>query len=130
MAVWSGDTVKKDEEGFLYFIGRKDDMIKSSGYRISPTEVEEAVYQSDCVTEVAALGIPHPSLGQAVTLVATREHPTPEDEAIILKKCRAELPNFMIPQKIIFLDSVPHNPNGKIDRKALTKQFKDLYNES
>ena len=130
LAVWSGDTVKKDEEGFLYFIGRKDDMIKSSGYRISPTEVEEAVYQSNRVTEVAALGIPHPSLGQAVTLVATRKQSNSEDEAIILKKCRAELPNFMIPQKIIFLDSVPHNPNGKIDRKALTEQFKDLYNES
>ncbi len=66
MAVWSGDTVQRDEEGFLYFIGRRDEMIKTSGYRVSPTEVEEVVYATRLAGEVAALGIPHPVLGEAI----------------------------------------------------------------
>jgi long-subunit acyl-CoA synthetase (AMP-forming) len=68
MAVWSGDTVKKDKDGFLYFIGRKDEMIKTSGYRVSPTEVEEVVYGSGLVAGAAALGLPHATLGQAIAL--------------------------------------------------------------
>src|SRR6185369_3736118 len=71
IAVWSGDTVRMDEEGFLYFISRRDEMIKTSGYRVSPTEVEEVVYATKLVGEVAALGIPHPVLGQAIVVVAT-----------------------------------------------------------
>ena len=71
MAVWSGDTVRRDEEGFLYFVSRRDEMIKTSGYRVSPTEVEEVIYATGCAGEVAALGIPHPVLGQAIVVVAT-----------------------------------------------------------
>ncbi|MGH8641755.1 MAG: acyl-CoA ligase (AMP-forming), exosortase A system-associated, partial [Burkholderiales bacterium] len=66
IAVWSGDTVRRDEEGFLYFISRRDEMIKTSGYRVSPTEVEEVVYATGLVGEAAALGIAHPVLGQAI----------------------------------------------------------------
>jgi len=69
MAVWSGDTVKRDEDGFLYFIGRKDEMIKTSGYRVSPSEVEEVAYASGMVVDAVAVGVPHPSLGQAIVLV-------------------------------------------------------------
>jgi acyl-CoA ligase (AMP-forming) (exosortase A-associated) len=69
LAVWSGDTVKMDEEGFFYFLGRRDEMIKTSGYRVSPTEVEEVVYATELVAEVAAIGVAHPVLGQAVVLV-------------------------------------------------------------
>ena len=69
LAVWSGDTVKMDEDGYLYFIGRRDEMIKTSGYRVSPTEVEEVAYATNLVTEAAAIGVSHPVLGQAVVLV-------------------------------------------------------------
>lgn len=69
LAVWSGDTVKMDDEGFLYFVGRRDEMIKTSGYRVSPTEVEEVVYATGLVAEAAAIGVSHPVLGQAVVLV-------------------------------------------------------------
>ena len=78
MAVWSGDTVKMDDEGFLYFVGRRDEMIKTSGYRVSPTEVEEVVYATELVTEVAALGVTHPVLGQAVVLVVYGASPSPQ----------------------------------------------------
>jgi hypothetical protein len=71
VAVWSGDTVRMDEDGFLYFISRRDEMIKTSGYRVSPTEVEEVVYGTDQVGECAAFGIAHPQLGQAIVVVAS-----------------------------------------------------------
>ncbi|MEC8429635.1 MAG: acyl-CoA ligase (AMP-forming), exosortase A system-associated, partial [Pseudomonadota bacterium] len=96
MAVWSGDQVKKDEEGYLYFISRKDEMIKTSGYRVSPTEVEEVIYQISAVDEAAALGIYHPALGEAIILVvSSRENLSHQD---ILSHCSTTLPNFMVPK--------------------------------
>jgi acyl-CoA ligase (AMP-forming) (exosortase A-associated) len=129
LAVWSGDTVVKDEDGFLYFIGRKDDMIKSSGYRISPTEVEEVIYGSGLVKECAALGIPHPALGQAVVIACHAETPSDELQNSLVEACKKALPNYMVPAKIVFRDALPRNPNGKIDRKALTSELQDLYQE-
>jgi acyl-CoA synthetase (AMP-forming)/AMP-acid ligase II len=75
IAVFSGDTVRRDSEGFLYFVGRRDEMIKTSGYRVSPTEVEEVLYASGQVAECAAFGVDHPTLGQAVHVVATAHAP-------------------------------------------------------
>ena len=69
MAVWSGDTVKRDEEGYIYFISRRDEMIKTSSYRVSPTEVEEVIYASGLISEAAAFGVAHPTLGQAIVVV-------------------------------------------------------------
>ena len=127
IAVWSGDTVKTDEDGFLYFIGRKDDMIKTSGYRISPTEIEEVVYASGHVGEVAALGISHPDLGQAIVLVAVPAPGADADDESILSFCRAQLPNFMTPSRIVWRDKLPRNPNGKIDRKSLTAELDEMF---
>ena len=125
IAVFSGDTVKKDADGFLYFIGRKDDMIKCSGNRISPSELEDVVYRQQGIAEVAALGIAHDTLGQAVVLVlkTTSDY----SEANLLATLKAELPNFMQPQKLIIRDNLPRNPNGKIDRKALSTEYADLF---
>jgi acyl-coenzyme A synthetase/AMP-(fatty) acid ligase len=71
LAVWSGDTVRMDEEGFLYFVGRRDEMIKTSGYRVSPTEVEESRVRLQLVARCAAFGVDHPTLGQAIVLVVS-----------------------------------------------------------
>ncbi|MCX7097491.1 MAG: acyl-CoA ligase (AMP-forming), exosortase A system-associated [Methylococcales bacterium] len=128
IAVWSGDTVTMDEEGYLYFVGRKDDMIKSSGYRVSPTEIEEVIYASGLVKEAAAIGIEHDTLGQAIVVVINVEDPQVFQEIELINLCKARLPNFMVPAKIQTLSSLPKNPNGKIDRKALVKQFADLFN--
>jgi acyl-CoA ligase (AMP-forming) (exosortase A-associated) len=127
IAVWSGDTVTRDEDGYLYFIGRQDDMIKTSGYRVSPTEIEEVIYSSGVVKEAAAIGIEHDSLGQVVLVVISLEKPDDYDEAVLIKHCQAQLPNFMHPAKIIVTPSLPKNPNGKIDRKALVQQFSFLF---
>jgi acyl-CoA ligase (AMP-forming) (exosortase A-associated) len=128
IAVWSGDTVRRDDEGFLYFISRRDEMIKTSGYRVSPTEVEEVVYGSGLVGEVAALGIEHPVLGQAIVLVATAPANCTLDAAAVISKCRECLPAFMVPARIIERkESLPRNPNGKIDRKLLAQEFEALF---
>jgi len=128
MAVWSGDTVRRDEEGFLYFISRRDEMIKTSGYRVSPTEVEEVVYATGRVGEVAALGIPHSVLGQAIVIVATPPARAALDPDALLADCRQRLPAFMVPAKVIERKaSLPRNPNGKIDRKLLAQEFVDLF---
>jgi acyl-CoA ligase (AMP-forming) (exosortase A-associated) len=121
MAVWSGDTVRRDEEGFLYFVGRTDDLIKVSGYRISPTEVEEMVYATGLVEEAVAFGVPHPELGQSVVLLAVA-HDT--SVAALLKECQRRMPAYMVPAHIALRsDAFPRNPNGKIDRKALQSPY-------
>ena len=128
LAVWSGDTVKVDADGFLYFVGRRDEMIKSSGYRISPTEVEEAVYRTGMVAEAAALGIAHPALGQAVVLVAQPAEGFRADSDVLLGACRDLLPAFMLPTHVDWLDEpLPRNANGKIDRKRLAEQLAHLF---
>ncbi len=125
LAVWSGDTVKMDAEGYLWFVGRRDEMIKTSGYRVSPTEVEEVVYAAGQVAEAAAVGLPHPQLGQAIVVVVV---PGEEfDEEALLAHCRRELPNFMVPHSLIRRASLPRNPNGKIDRKALAAEYAALF---
>ena len=127
MAVWSGDTVVKDEEGFLFFVGRKDDMIKSSGYRISPTELEEVIHGTGLVTECAALGVPHHELGQAVVIAAHSQSPDDHTYDAIITECKKVLPNFMVPATIVWQESLPRNPNGKIDRKRLADELQDLF---
>ena len=130
LAVWSGDTARMDEDGFLYFIGRKDDMIKTSGYRVSPTEVEEVLYGSGQVAETAALGIPHPALGQAIVAVVKPLRDVFNESALIAH-CKQHLPNFMVPLQItVRRADLPRNPNGKIDRKALVEELRALFPDS
>jgi acyl-CoA synthetase (AMP-forming)/AMP-acid ligase II len=130
LAVWSGDQVMRDEEGFLYFINRKDEMIKTSGYRVSPTEVEEIVYGCGKVAGAVALGLPHPTLGQAILLVATANEGESDHSAVrdeLLAHCRRELPNFMVPLEVVIRDVLPHNQNGKIDRRSLSNEYQDSF---
>ena len=126
IAVFSGDTVRMDAEGFLYFIGRRDEMIKTSGYRVSPTEIEEVLYATTLVGEAAAFGVPHPTLGQAIGVVATPMPSATLDAATLMKECRQRLPAFMVPATIdIRPGPLPRNPNGKIDRKTLSADFQE-----
>ena len=126
IAVWSGDQVTKDEEGYLYFVGRKDDMLKTSGYRVSPTEIEEVIYSSGLAKEAAAIGIPHETLGQAIIVVVSVENIDEFNESELMQLCKTQLANFMVPAKIEVLAELPKNPNGKIDRKKLVAQFSNL----
>lgn len=113
-AVWSGDTVYR-ENGLLYFIGRDDEMIKSSGHRISPLEIEESAMASGEAREAVALGVPDERLGQAIHLVVRG---TGDSDAIVTYLKR-ELPSYMQPRSIRWLDVMPINANGKVDRAAI-----------
>jgi acyl-CoA ligase (AMP-forming) (exosortase A-associated) len=131
MAVWSGDTVKMDEEGFLYFIGRRDEMIKTSGYRVSPTEVEEVIYATGLVAEAAAVGMPHPVLGQSVAVAVY----APDQDVSISEKlmaaCQRQLPAYMVPARIAVRDeALPRGPNGKLDRKQLAEELADMFEKA
>jgi acyl-CoA synthetase (AMP-forming)/AMP-acid ligase II len=127
MAVWSGDTVRRDADGYLYFIGRGDEMIKVSGYRVSPTEIEDALHATGLVDEAVAFGVPHPALGQAVVVLAA-----PRDAALtpalLLKECQRRLPAWMVPAHIeLRAAPLPRNPNGKFDRAALRAPLSTLF---
>lgn len=118
-AVWSGDRVMRDAEGLLYFVGRRDAMIKSAGNRISPQEIEEAALATGLVTEAAAVGVKDVRLGQAVLLVVRGRGAEEELRAAL----RRDLPNFMQPREIRWVETMPLNPNGKIDRAALQAEM-------
>jgi acyl-CoA ligase (AMP-forming) (exosortase A-associated) len=126
IAVWSGDQVRQDEDGLLYFVARKDEMIKTSGYRVSPTEVEEVIYASTLVAEVVALGIPHSTLGQAILVVAVAHPERSVTEEQLILHCKRELPNFMVPERILLRRELPRNPNGKIDRRSLAQELQAI----
>lgn len=116
---YSGDLVKMDEEGFLYYVGRRDTMIKSSGFRISPTEVEEVLFSSGKLRQAAVIGIPDEVLGQTVkAFVVSRngEPPNPED---LLVYCAEKMPRYMVPKAIEFLAELPKTTSGKVDYPAL-----------
>jgi acyl-CoA ligase (AMP-forming) (exosortase A-associated) len=119
LAVWSGDTVRRDAEGFLYFVGRRDEMIKTSGYRVSPTEVEEALYATGLVAEAAAFGVPDEELGQAIAVFVVAADADAFSTDALLGACRTALPGFMVPARVELRSELPRNPNGKIDRTAL-----------
>jgi acyl-CoA ligase (AMP-forming) (exosortase A-associated) len=129
IAVWSGDQVKRDADGYLYFITRQDEMIKTSGYRVSPGEIEEEIQNSGLVTDLAVFGVPHPMLGQAIVVVA---QPAQEaDTQALLRYCRQNMPNYQVPLHVEWLDSLPRNPNGKIDRNGLKQSLpENLFEES
>ena len=118
-AVWSGDRVVRDREGLLYFVGRRDAMIKSAGNRISPQEIEEAALATGLVSEAAAVGVKDERLGQSVLLVV-RGNGDDEGLRAALKR---DLPNFMQPHEIRWVERMPLNPNGKIDRAALQAEM-------
>lgn len=124
MAVWSGDTVQRDADGFLYFVGRYDEMIKTSGYRVSPTEVEEALYATQMVCGAVAFGLAHESLGQSIAVVVEANEGQAPDTEHLLAGCRRSLPPFMVPNVVVWETELPRNPNGKLDRSGIIARLR------
>jgi long-chain acyl-CoA synthetase len=117
----SNDWFKMDEEGFLYFQGRNDDIIKTRGEKVSPVEIENVIYKINGVKEVAVLGIPDVIMGESIVVFLTTHDTTQLSEKEIQSKCMTNLEQFMVPQKVIFLKEMPKSSNGKIDKKELKK---------
>ncbi len=122
MAVWSGDTVRRDANHLLYFVGRDDAMIKTAGNRVSPTEVEDVAVASGLIYEAVAFGIPDPRLGAAIMLIVRGKDGVSDEEGLAAY-LRQNLPNFMQPQAIEWRGELPRNPNGKLDRVAIAADW-------
>jgi len=121
MAVWSGDRVRRDAEGLLHFAGRRDAMIKTSGNRVSPQEIEDAAMATGLVAEAVALGLPDSALGQAIHLVVRAKGDSAE--ADLPAALAQALPNFMVPRVIHWRKVMPLSPNGKLDRAGLYQEL-------
>lgn len=119
---YSGDLVKMDEDGFLYYIGRRDAMIKSSGFRISPTEVEEVVFHSGKVRHAAAIGVPHDLLGQQIKIFVVPKDGERVDCEALLSFCEEKMPRHMVPKFVEVLSELPKTSSGKIDYPALRRR--------
>jgi acyl-CoA synthetase (AMP-forming)/AMP-acid ligase II len=105
-------------------------MMKTSGYRVSPTEVEEVLYATGLVGEAAAFGVPHPALGQAIVVVANGANGANVDTAALLAECQRRLPAYMVPAHLASrAGSLPRNQNGKIDRKLLAQDFLRMFED-
>jgi len=119
---YSGDLVKMDEDGFLYFVGRRDAMIKSSGFRISPSEVEEILFQTKSIQLVAVIGIPDEMLGQTIKAFVVPRNGATRDADALIAFCAEKLPRYMVPKTIEFLDEMPKTSSGKVDYPALRRR--------
>ncbi|MBM3847015.1 MAG: AMP-binding protein, partial [Verrucomicrobia bacterium] len=115
---FTGDLFRMDEEGFFYFVGRKDDIIKSRGEKVAPKEVEAALHALPGVVEAAVVGVPDPVLGQAVRAFVIKSNPD-LTEAAILAHCRKNLEDFMVPKGVVFRDSFPRSASGKVRKEEL-----------
>ena len=108
-----------DADGFFYFQGRSDDIIKTRGEKVSPVEVENVLYGMPGIKEVAVIGIPDENLGQAIKAFVVLENEAAPTLRAIKQYCAARLENFMVPQHIQTLAELPKTPNGKITKKDL-----------
>lgn len=116
---YSGDLVRMDEEGFLYFMGRRDAMIKSSGFRISPTEVEEVLFRTGKIRGAAVIGIPDEILGQTIKAFVVPSDGEPLDTSELLEYCGENMPRYMVPKSLEILNELPKTSSGKVDYPAL-----------
>jgi acyl-coenzyme A synthetase/AMP-(fatty) acid ligase len=115
---YTGDLFRMDEEGYLYFVGRKDDIIKSRGEKVAPKEVENILYALDGVLEAAVIGVPDPVLGEAIkAFIVCGNHQLSEAE--VLGHCRVKLEDFMVPKHVEFRDALPKTSSGKIKKTDL-----------
>jgi len=120
----TGDLFRKDNEGYLYFVGRKDDILKSRGEKVSPREVEDAICAHPEIVEAAVIGVPDEILGQAVKAVVVAKAGSGLTQRDVLRHCAARLEDFMVPKTVEFQPALPRTANGKIDKRALSLNSK------
>jgi acyl-CoA synthetase (AMP-forming)/AMP-acid ligase II len=117
--LFTGDRFRIDEEGYHFFEGRLDDMIKSRGQRVSPREVENVLYEIPGVTGAAVIGVTDEVLGNYVKAFLSVHQSAPLDDRQVFLYCARRLEDFMVPKVIEFRDELPKTESGKIDRRRL-----------
>jgi len=119
--VYSGDLASVDDDGLLHFRGRRDQLIKSYGYRVSPDEVEQLIYESHAVAEVIVHGRPDDVAGTAIVAHVVPVDPRRFEASALLEFCRTQMPAYMVPAAIEVHESLPRNATGKLDRRAFSR---------
>ncbi|MDQ3031426.1 MAG: AMP-binding protein [Myxococcota bacterium] len=117
--VYSGDLVRQDEDGFFYFVSRRDQMLKCFGFRVSPEDVEEQILASGLVHEVAITGRPDEVAGTALVAHVVPSDPERFDAAALVDFCRAQMPSYMVPAEVVVRVGLPRTSSGKLDRKSV-----------
>jgi amino acid adenylation domain-containing protein len=120
MVLYTGDLCRLDEEGYLYFVGRMDDIIKSRGEKVAPKEVESAIVNIEGVKEVAVIGVPDELLGQAIKAFVVLEEGANLTDRALLRECQGKLENFMVPKYVEFVSELPKTMTGKIKKTGLS----------
>ncbi|MES2536362.1 MAG: malonyl-CoA synthase [Pseudomonadota bacterium] len=121
----TGDVGKFDADGYLMIVGRSKDLIISGGYNVYPKEIEAVIDDIDGVLESAVIGVPHPGFGEAVTAVIVTRPGADLSEAAIISALKTKIANFKVPKRVFFLDDLPRNTMGKVQKNILREQFKD-----
>src|SRR5690606_16109298 len=119
--LFTGDLFYADAEGFLYFVGRKDDIIKTRGEKVSPKEVENVLYEMPGLREAAVIGVPDPILGMALRAVVVAEAGAALTEREVIRHCSRRLEDFMVPKSVVFREALPKSENGKISRRRVAE---------
>lgn len=117
--LYSGDIFRMDPEGYLYFVGRKDDIIKTGGEKVSPKEIENVIHSLEGIAQAVVVGVPDPILGEAVKAVVTLRDGVSLTSADVRRHCARHVEDFMVPKIVEFRTSLPTTPSGKVDRNSL-----------
>ena len=123
----TGDLGKIDERGYVHIVGRGKDLVISGGYNIYPKEVETEIDQMPGVIETAVIGVAHPDFGEGVTAVVVRKPGAAIDERVILDGLKDRLARYKQPKRVIFVDELPRNTMGKVQKNVLRDTYADLY---
>lgn len=123
--LYTGDLFRTDEGGFLYFVGRKDDIIKTRGEKVSPKEIENVLYAIPGVREAAVIGVPDPILGMALKAVLVIEPESGLTEADIIRHCARNLEDYMVPKSVEFRTELPKTESGKISRRQVAENNRE-----
>lgn len=120
---YSGDLVRRDQDGFLYFVSRRDNQIKSAGFRISPNEVEEVICRLSAVRQAAVVGVPDAVLGQRLVALVVPAEACQIDPDDVLAHCAGSMPRHMVPKRIEVMDILPMTSSGKVNYPLLRERF-------
>jgi malonyl-CoA/methylmalonyl-CoA synthetase len=123
----TGDLGRIDERGYVHIVGRGKDLVITGGFNVYPKEIETEIDGMPGVIESAVIGIPHPDFGEGVTAVVVRQKGAAIDEASIADELASKLAKFKLPKKIIFVDDLPRNTMGKVQKNVMRETYKDLY---
>ena len=123
----TGDLAMVDERGYVHIVGRDKDMVISGGYNVYPKEVEQVIDELDGVKESAVIGVPHPDFGEGVTAVVVPEAGAGLDERQVIDFLKDRLAKYKQPKRVLFVDALPYNTMGKVQKNELRKNYQDIY---